>query len=999
MSIPSAMHGGSGALDERRLRAGLRLFLPAGRAELAAEHILSSDDSLAALNQLAGDLTRERYLSRIVGRLPLANRIVRSQSPVQMPDTVSIRSMLTLLVHVGCDIDGERLEDAFGADSQELGLDLLNARSTFGAGPITACCEFGWLVGRYRDRGLASEERLRLLSHARNCDLCSAAIDQAQQADATLLASIERELQRLPEHGVSASTARRNRRLGPVALAAGLVAVVLAVVVAVTAIDRLISPPASPVPLFTGEATTVAPLDGWLLQVSPVGYLEGVNLATGHKRGLDSGDATGNFSPLYRVSRTHVAAWRPSDGQRDDVLTIGPIGEQFDFRLTWNRQFVYWYPSGWLDDDTLLIVKSPEHISGELEAQYIERLARDSRLIAFDAVTGDEQVLMTGNVAAAYPSPDGTMLAILHPVDRRWPGNTIELRPFDGQAVGEPVVVIEHRVAGEGFWLADNSSFVTTVITDEAITMVESGRRRNLAEYGVLGVALDAIARDGSRTTLAAVETPDTIVPLTVSPDGKSIVYQVQSEQRESEFAGVQAYDWQCYRIPTNGGEPTLLTSGSSPERIYRPAWSPDGGTLVIPVARAFPLSTDGQIDQPANPNATTLLIFDPGWQPGAEPRAIYSGGRDLYGWLQPDAIDARAGVPGTAGRSLAAVEASEEEFEDIAIGSGSVADRTGSYLVADDRGSRRPLIWNVAGQRQRQLPAGTTEISWFNQGTATIGVKSGGDGAVGSRIVLNVADISRSVAYLDHRYFDPANLGDASELRYSLPLVSPSGTTVSFFVVDRDAGIATLWLDHATEPATTVATWSFPADPAIEPAFVATWVSADTLLFARPDDWQDGMPRTSVLSRVILARTGGAQVDELVRLDATRGAEGVALVDLALSTDRTLLAYRLRHYESWSDAGDSNDTLHVAGTDDLGQAIELERGGYGERLAWTTSGNGIIAGVRGRIALYSPDGRDLEYLSPRHVQSSNPILVGTQVWFEAHDDDGSSIWRVDLDE
>jgi hypothetical protein len=54
---------------------------------------------------------------------------------------------------------------------------------------------------------------------------------------------------------------------------------------------------------------------------------------------------------------------------------------------------------------------------------------------------------------------------------------------------------------------------------------------------------------------------------------------------------------------------------------------------------------------------------------------------------------------------------------------------------------------------------------------------------------------------------------------------------------------------------------------------------------------------------------------------------------------------------------------------------------------------------VRGRIVLYSPDGRDLEYLSPRGIVSSNPILVGSQIWFEAHDGDGGSIWQVDLAE
>jgi hypothetical protein len=996
MSIPSPSPGATGALDERRLRAVLRLVLVPDRADLASERILRAVDPLAAVSILASDLNRERHLSRIISRLPFNRRHSKADPPTHAPESVSARAFLALLMQVGLDIDGERLEDAFGIDSEELGRDLLNARAAFSSQPIVACRELGWVVGRYRDRGLATEERVRLLSHSPSCDTCKAALDRAQQADAALLTALERELERLPEREVFALAARPQPRYGSLALAAGAVVIVVVLLAAVSAIERLVSSPEEPAPLFTGDVATLAPLDGWLLQVSPVGYLEAVNFATGHKRGLDSGDSTGTFSPLYRVSRTHIAAWRPSDGQREDVLTIGPIGEQVDFRLTWNRQFVYWYPSGWLDDDTLLIVKSPEHVSGESEQQYIERLSRESRLIAFDAVTGDERVLMTGNVAAAYPSPDGTMLAILQPVDRRWPGLTLELRPFDGLAIGDPIVRIEHRVIEEGFWLADSSRFVTTVIADETITMDASASLRSRAGHGVRRVALEGIARNGDRYMLAAVDAPELIVPISAAPDSQSIVYQVRSELSESEFVGVPAYDWRCYRMPASGGEAMLLTAGRSPERIFRPAWSPDGTTLVLPVARAFPLSTDGAIDQPINPNATTLLVFRPDWHPGADPQLIYSSGRDLYGWLAPGALDARAGFSSVNGRTLAAVVPDAEEMDALLIDAGSIANRSGAYLVADERGSRMPLIWSVDGHRQRRLPADTADIAWFNQGTATIGVARGDDPTSGSRIVLNVADISRSAAYLDRRYYDPAYVGDSTDLRYALPLVSPSGTTVSFFVVDRVTGQVSLWLDDSTGSARTIANWTMPDDRIIEPPIVAEWVSADTLLFVRPVDWKNGMPRSAVLARLVIAPPGGALVDDLVHLDASRGAQGVALVELALSPDATQLAYRLRHFESGSADSASDDTLHVAGTDDLGHAIELERGGNGEGLVWTATGDGISAGVRGRIVLYSPDGRDLEYLSPRGVESSNPVLVGDLIWFEARDGGGGNIWQVD---
>jgi hypothetical protein len=156
-------------------------------------------------------------------------------------------------------------------------------------------------------------------------------------------------------------------------------------------------------------------------------------------------------------------------------------------------------------------------------------------------------------------------------------------------------------------------------------------------------------------------------------------------------------------------------------------------------------------------------------------------------------------------------------------------------------------------------------------------------------------------------------------------------------------------------------------------------------------------MPREVVMSRVVVEPDGRFRLDELARLDAARGAEGLLLAELAVSPDMTQLAYRLRHFESASASSATDDTLHVADTDDLGRAIELDRGGFGEGLAWTSRGSGLVAGVRGRIALYSPDGRDIEYLSPRDVDASHPVRVGEQIWFSIVDDGAVTIWRVDL--
>jgi hypothetical protein len=148
MSIPSPSPGVSGALDERRLRAALRLVLVPDRADLASERILRASNPFAAVSTLAGDLNRERRLSRLIAYVPFNLRLSGFQPSTHVHDSVSARAFLALLMQVGLDIDGERLEDAFGIDSEELGQDLLNARGAFTTRPIVACRQLGWVVGR-----------------------------------------------------------------------------------------------------------------------------------------------------------------------------------------------------------------------------------------------------------------------------------------------------------------------------------------------------------------------------------------------------------------------------------------------------------------------------------------------------------------------------------------------------------------------------------------------------------------------------------------------------------------------------------------------------------------------------------------------------------------------------------------------------------------------------------------------------------------------------------
>ncbi|MGH9175867.1 MAG: hypothetical protein ACRD1H_15995, partial [Vicinamibacterales bacterium] len=326
-----------------------------------------------------------------------------------------------------------------------------------------------------------------------------------------------------------------------------------------------------------------------------------------------------------------------------------------------------------------------------------------------------------------------------------------------------------------------------------------------------------------------------------------------------TRFAGVPEYDWRCLRLQISGGEPALLVEGGSPERIFNPTWSPDGATMLLPVTRAFPLATDNRRDWTTNQTATDLLVFDSSWRPGMTPRVIYNSGRDLHGWLPVGALDSAQSLA-TTGSDQRGLETS---VDNVTITPGSEAGRSGDYLIAGERGSDLPVIWGVEEDIQRRLAHDATDLSWFNHGRTVIGVSSDPIDPFASRIVLYSASISNAAAYLDHRQFDPSGLGTDRHRRYALPRVSPSGTLVSFYVVDSAKGRVTLWVDGVGREPSVVTDWSLPAERVVEPPLLASWVSDDTALFVQPDAWQDGMPTEAKLHRLTVG--DGDNVVELL--------------------------------------------------------------------------------------------------------------------------------------
>jgi hypothetical protein len=124
-----------------------------------------------------------------------------------------------------------------------------------------------------------------------------------------------------------------------------------------------------------------------------------------------------------------------------------------------------------------------------------------------------------------------------------------------------------------------------------------------------------------------------------------------------------------------------------------------------------------------------------------------------------------------------------------------------------------------------------------------------------------------------------------------------------------------------------------------------------------------------------------------------------VMLWEMALSPDGAHVAYRLRHFGERSIDSGRTDILHVAPVADIARPIELARGNPGDGIAWSKDSRWLAAGIRGRIALMSVDGREFSHVTPDGPRADNPVWLSThEIWFSMDSGDGSAIWRARID-
>lgn len=115
---------------------------------------------------------------------------------------------------------------------------------------------------------------------------------------------------------------------------------------------------------------------------------------------------------------------------------------------------------------------------------------------------------------------------------------------------------------------------------------------------------------------------------------------------------------------------------------------------------------------------------------------------------------------------------------------------------------------------------------------------------------------------------------------------------------------------------------------------------------------------------------------------------------ELAMSPDRTQLAYRARHYRSYEPDRNLQDTVAIVELDDLTAPIELTGSGVGIGLSWSDDSRWLAIGNSGHIIVAASTGRTVRDVTPDLTNAAHPVWVGNEVWFSVANQQ-SPLWRV----
>jgi hypothetical protein len=1002
-----------------RFRASLSLLLPDSDVDTATAHLDGDPDSTSpefqrAIRSVQLRLIRQRVRQFVTRRL--SGNAPGEDSVSKVRHEVSERA-LALALHLGLGLPVSQLSEILGRHQYHVARDLLDIRLRLSGRKDHSCKIFLDTLGRYRDGyfdlGLAAS----IARHRVRCAACHIMLRDFEQIDNQLIG----EIQALEREQPTGPTQPRGRieRIVAMAPAAVITAVLIgALVLAAGLVDSLTSGERTPL---LASSDIAAPGDaGWIVLGNSEGGLQAFDPETGRRhvlRTVPNGSlirSGANFLPSPDGEQIAIFAQNPVAGlhwstrQIDVVSITGEPLSQVEFQHSVDSG----WPTGWLNNDEILLITVPVYEGGETAERFLERLEEAGRLRALDVTTGEQRTLYRGGVAQVIPSPDGTRLAMVRPRDPREPGTTVDVWEVREGALGDRLATVDHSFTWTGglLWSPSSDALYLGYISDYRESDEDGTAPGRDGEFRgeITGIDILRIDRDGSRSVFVESEQGHGANTIGISSETGDIVYRSFSlarlEDSEHEELWIRgADDTRSRQLPLPAG------SGSDSLRHQPPRTGVLGyaANYVSQMGQEdFLLVLSGDHYLGSDPDfhdlphqAFYLTVYDGDLDPSIV--SVLSSRRQMFPlrWVSNETLNDVINDSTPSPESLGSPEAIDGARTYVRLDEYSSLSPDGAALIMAEavRNTGRPFLWYPRASTGRWIAQRTEELSWYSDGHAILGV---------TEVRRNDRSISRITQHSAGQgggssvdaFFDPAGIGDSQDVRYAYPRASTDATRTSFYVVDTNRGRADLWISDWGQGARHVHGTRHSSRIQRLSPLTGLWLDERTFLFTEVLEWSHRLPNQTALNRLTIEQHGETTIEQLLVLEARGRDFGVAIQEYAVSPTGEQIAYRLRHFTDRDDTREGYDSIHLATAEDVRQSLEIQRGDRSRGLVWSPSGHALAVAIDERIGVYFMAGNRFEFATGSGRTASHPAWISdSELWFNVGSGSSTDVRRVQL--
>lgn len=409
-------------------------------------------------------------------------------------------ALLVLCLHL-LGVGTAQLQEMFGWNGAKLSRSFLRVRSRYAGQPIQPCPDGVELIAFWREAEQDQWFAQRLSWHTAQCAICDTALRMSQAVDRARLRRSPSPDKRIP---------RRQFRFRRSMLTLWFLGLLLLSQVP----SRGVWENTPRQPALEGVQAEGPVL--WLGSAGP--YSVSFDLTQRAWRPV-----TTRFPPdagAYRLlspSGNWIAAWTSDPPREPNWLEIvRPDGSRV-VRWRWDRR-TNRRPLAWLTDSVLLVRETPVRQAYEREAEYFVRLSREARLLAIEVPSGREHVLLQEVMTTVIPAPDGSVLAVVRPLEPFGSGATnwsVDLVALGETADSRHLTQVTEVIVHDGFppvWLPDGRALILA-------------RRADLDTRTLpTPVELVLLFQDGSMRRVVPHRSGTDLRPLAVAPSGQELL-------------------------------------------------------------------------------------------------------------------------------------------------------------------------------------------------------------------------------------------------------------------------------------------------------------------------------------------------------------------------------------------------------------------------------------------------------------------------------------------